>query len=167
MNIYVVRHGETDYNLEGRFQGRKDIDLNENGINQVKLIKEEISQIDFDIVFVSPLKRAIHTLEILEQRRYIIDKRIIERSFGLLEGKKSIRDYEQNVEKYKIEPLNQVKNRVFNFLDEILKKYSKMNNILIITHEAVAQNINLYFNKETKKIKDFRLETGKYVKYIV
>ena len=167
MNIYVVRHGETDYNLEGRFQGRKDIDLNENGINQVKLIKEEISQIDFDIVFVSPLKRAIHTLEILQQRRYIIDKRIIERSFGLLEGKKSIRDYEQNVEKYKIEPLNQVKNRVFNFLDKILKKYSKMNNILIITHEAVAQNINLYFNKETKKIKDFRLGTGKYVKYIV
>lgn len=49
--IYVVRHGQTDWNLEGRFQGRIDIPLNEKGKSQAKKTKEKLEGIKFDKVF--------------------------------------------------------------------------------------------------------------------
>jgi broad specificity phosphatase PhoE len=63
--IYVVRHGQTDWNLEGRFQGRIDIPLNEKGKNQAKKTKEKLEGIEFDKVFSSPLKRALETAQII------------------------------------------------------------------------------------------------------
>ena len=77
--IYVVRHGQTDWNLEGRFQGRIDIPLNEKGKSQAKKTKEKLEGIKFDKVFSSPLKRALETAKIITDEPIDIDDRIIER----------------------------------------------------------------------------------------
>lgn len=61
MKLYVLRHGQTDYNKEGRFQGQNNIELNEEGIKQVKETAKILRNINFDKVYVSPLKRAIDT----------------------------------------------------------------------------------------------------------
>ena len=67
--IYVVRHGQTDWNLEGRFQGRIDIPLNEKGKSQAKKTKEKLEGIKFDKVFSSPLKRALETAKIITEKK--------------------------------------------------------------------------------------------------
>lgn len=166
MNIYVLRHGQTVLNVQGKFQGRIDTELTEVGISQVKKSETELKKINFDMVFVSPLKRAIDTAKIITDKELTIDSRIIERSFGSLEGNDSIPDYEDRINEFGIEPLEDIKKRVNNFLDEIKEKYADKENILIVTHEAVAQNINAYFNR-VSNIKDFRLQTGTYAVYKV
>ena len=85
--IYIVRHGQTDYNVIGRYGGRIDVPLNEEGIKQAHELKEMLKNIKFDLVFSSPLKRAIKTAEIISDNEIILDKRIIERDNGELEGK--------------------------------------------------------------------------------
>jgi probable phosphoglycerate mutase len=95
--LYVIRHGQTDWNAEGRLQGQKDIDLNaigreqarQNGIDLAEILAFE--NIPFDFV-ASPLGRTRETMEILRQamglppRDYRTDDRLIEVSFGAWEG---------------------------------------------------------------------------------
>lgn len=164
MNIYVLRHGQTDYNIEGKFQGQIDIKMNENGEQQTDKAAIELNKIYFDVIFCSPLTRTKNTAKKIKNEKIIIDERIIERSFGSLEGKYGIPDFEENIEKYNIESIEKLTLRVNNFLDELLGKYKNVENILIVTHEGIAQVINLYFNKD-QKLKEFRLGTGEYKKY--
>jgi len=164
MNIYVLRHGQTDYNIEGKFQGQIDIKMNKNGEEQTDKAASELKKTYFDVVFCSPLSRTRDTAKKINSIDIIIDERIIERSFGTLEGQYGIPDYEQNLEKYNIESVENLRLRVNSFLDEIIEKYKEKENILIVTHEGIAQVINLYFNKKSN-LKDFRLGTGEYKKY--
>ena len=77
--IYIVRHGETDWNVLGKLQGSKDIPLNEKGIEQAKELREILKDVKFDIVFASPLQRTLKTAEIICDNEIIKDERIIER----------------------------------------------------------------------------------------
>ena len=97
MLIYVVRHGQTDWNAERRLQGQKDIPLNAigreqarlNGIDLAEILKVE--GIAFDFV-ASPLTRTRQTMEIMrtamgiDPRGYRTDERLVEVSFGDWEG---------------------------------------------------------------------------------
>ncbi len=60
--IYIVRHGQTDYNVKGKYAGRTDIPLNEKGIEQAHELHEILKEIKFDLVFSSPLQRTLKTL---------------------------------------------------------------------------------------------------------
>lgn len=151
--IYIVRHGQTNWNLEGRYQGRKDIELNQTGIIQAKEIQYQLKDIKFDIVFSSPLKRAYDTAKIICDNDIIIDNRIIEGCNGSLEGKLkseceefiNFNDFNEN--KYGIEPLLQFRERIKNFLDEVVLKYASQN-ILIVTHAGVSIYMRCYFEGE-------------------
>jgi len=61
MKLYVVRHGQTDWNINGKIQGQKDIELNDTGILQARSLKEEFNKLDVDLIMCSPLKRAKRT----------------------------------------------------------------------------------------------------------
>ena len=56
--IYFVRHGETEYNVLNLMQGHKDIPLNENGIHQAKIARDELKDLKIDEIYSSPLIRA-------------------------------------------------------------------------------------------------------------
>ena len=168
MKLYVLRHGETDYNKEGRFQGQNNISLNEEGKKQAQETRKELQNIKFDKVFVSPLKRTIETAKIVVPNYKIeIDNRIIERSFGKLEGKKSIPDYEERIKEFEIESIEELEKRVKCFIKEILNEVQKDQNILVVTHGGVAQIINKMLEKKYNEInfKDFILKNGKYICY--
>lgn len=152
--IYIVRHGETDYNVEGRYGGRIDVELNAKGIEQAYALKKVLKDIKFDIVISSPLKRAYKTATIITETEITIDDRIIERDNGELEGKLK-QDCPTNIDfnnlntGYGIESIIDFRKRIFNFLDEITKEYEGKN-VLIVTHAGVGIYARCYFEGEPK-----------------
>ena len=71
MELYLIRHGETDYNKERKIQGSCDIPLNEYGRELAKVTAEGLKDIPFDVIFTSPLCRARETAEWIARGRQI------------------------------------------------------------------------------------------------
>ena len=138
MQIYVVRHGETNVNVENRINSTNDDDLNEKGIREATELRETVKDIDYDFIVSSPLVRAKHTAELLnaKEKEIILDKRLQERYdwWNVYPQK----DY-GNAEK-----VLDVIARVHEFLDEIKEKY-KDKNIILVTHGGISKTINCYF----------------------
>ena len=89
MKLYLIRHGETDWNIVKRLQGATDIPLNANGEELARATCEGMKDIRFDMVFTSPLQRAYRTAELVRGDRnvpLIVDERIREICFGDYEG---------------------------------------------------------------------------------
>ena len=89
MELYIARHGETEFNAERRIQGNsKDSPLTQNGIAQAMALGKSLEGISFDSVYSSPLKRATDTVEIAFGGRYkpILDDRLVEIGLGVMEG---------------------------------------------------------------------------------
>ena len=89
-NLYILRHGETVWNREGRYQGRKDSDLTELGEMQALRQRELLASISNrpSNVYVSPQGRAVHTARLALEApdKMILDERLQEISFGDWEG---------------------------------------------------------------------------------
>lgn len=89
MLIYLVRHGETDWNREMKFQGWADIALNARGREEARALAVKLKDVAFDFAFSSDLVRARETAEILLEGRgtpLATDRRLREMNFGPLEG---------------------------------------------------------------------------------
>ena len=109
MELYIIRHGQTVWNAEGRLQGRTDTELNENGREAAINYGKTLTGIKFDKVFASPLKRARETAELIlkaqrekngnacdgtgypdakseDEPEIVTDPRLAEISFGAEEG---------------------------------------------------------------------------------
>ena len=173
MKLYLLRHGETDWNKAGRFQGQTDIPLNDAGRELARITRQNMPPVKFDRVYCSPLQRAVETAKIflegdfpLEQIRY--DKRIIEISFGEQEGAiiQQAKDDpthpmfnmlwhpEAYEPKGNAESFVQVVERANDFLqNEILPLEKECENILIVAHGAL--NRSLVVAAGHKEIKDF------------
>ena len=85
MEVYIIRHGKTDWNKECRFQGAKDIPLNEEGREAARKLGERLKDVHFDAVFSSPLSRAYETACIVARSAEKCDL-LTEISFGEFEG---------------------------------------------------------------------------------
>ena len=95
MELYLVRHGQTDWNKMCRFQGRTNTELNENGINAAVALGKRLATegVRFERIYSSPLNRAFTTAGLICKEIYkdddyeiIKDDRIVEISFGTAEG---------------------------------------------------------------------------------
>lgn len=89
MNLYLVRHGRTDWNVARKLQGRDDAPLNALGIEDAYDVKERLAAVEVSLLYSSPLSRALDTARILNQTRTLpiqIDARLIERDYGALSG---------------------------------------------------------------------------------
>ncbi len=58
MKVYLVRHGETEWNRQCRLQGQSDTELNDIGIELAEITATELKDVRFDAIYSSPLKRA-------------------------------------------------------------------------------------------------------------
>lgn len=83
--LWLVRHGETDWNVAGRFQGWTDVPLNDNGRAQARQLGKVLAPNDFAGVWSSDLARAIETARIAVGEP-AVDRRLRELDFGDLEG---------------------------------------------------------------------------------
>ena len=88
-SFLCLRHGITDWNRQGLFQGRTDIPLNDDGVAQAHAAAQRLRRVPFDHVVASPLMRALKTAEIISSAKdkpLAVDHGIIECDFGSLEG---------------------------------------------------------------------------------
>ena len=93
MEVYIIRHGKTDWNKEYRFQGAHDIPLNDEGRAAAVALGKRLQDVHFDYVFSSPLSRAYETAQIVtgslslsKGTQIKTDSLLTEISFGELEG---------------------------------------------------------------------------------
>ena len=75
--LYLVRHGQSIYNLENKFTGWKDVDLTKQGTKQAVDCGTLLKDIKFDLCYTSNLKRAINTLNIILEKIIILKKLIL------------------------------------------------------------------------------------------
>jgi broad specificity phosphatase PhoE len=90
LKLYLIRHGETDWNADGRIQGHTDVELNERGLEQARRLAARIPEEGaFEAIYASPLRRAYRTAELVGEALKLpvtADARLLERSLGQLEG---------------------------------------------------------------------------------
>lgn len=149
MGIFLLRHGETDWNAIGRCQGHTDISLNETGKKKIEqvafMFKKNISDINY--IISSPLSRAYESALIFSNSigykgEIIINELFIERSFGLAEGMltEEIKSKFPKLEIPKMESEKSVFSRAIQGLNYYNSIYSDAN-ILIVTHGAVLKTL--------------------------
>ena len=153
--LYLVRQGQTDWNLFKKFNGCTDTELNQTGIAQARLQAENLGSVSFDACFCSPQKRARQTCDIIYKGPIVLDDRLAEISCGEFEGTeetadalelfwRAIKSGNMGTESFK-----EFTERVCDFCDMIMEDY-KGKNVLIVTHSADARVINYYFNGKPK-----------------
>ena len=79
MNIYLLRHGQTNINRHGKYQSAVDKDLNEVGRRQAELLGKRLKNHSIDILYSSDLKRVVETSEIIN--KYINSEIIVKKEF--------------------------------------------------------------------------------------
>ncbi len=173
MNIILVRHGQTNWNVDNLLQGISNIDLNENGIKQAKQTAEELKNFKIDYIYCSPLNRTVDTANYIANNRnlhIIKDNRLLERSFGNYEGLngkqlnfKKYWDLDLNLSDNNVESINNFFNRIYYFLSDLYDKYNNSNyNILLVTHNGVNLAISSILCGFKENIFEYNLEPCNY-----
>ena len=67
--LYIVRHGETEWNAQGRIQGHTDVDLSDHGRQQARAVAQRLSGVNFDVIYSSDLSRSRETAQIILGQR--------------------------------------------------------------------------------------------------
>jgi len=159
MQIYLIRHGETDWNKQMRIHGREDIELNNNGILQANKCGQVFRNLSIDLIISSPLKRAKETSKIIASylgiEKVIIDENLIERDYGKLSGLIP-QEREKNCnsgQKDEMESWDDLSKRIKN----VLNNYSnniEYKNIIMVSHGAAI-------NAVLAILSDYAIGTGK------
>jgi broad specificity phosphatase PhoE len=144
--LLLVRHGETDWNREGRWQGLSDTHLNDLGREQARSLALQADGVD--VIYSSDLARARETAEIVAEDLGLevrLDERLRERSFGEWEGFNMAEIEERFAEEHgrwragegpgaeDAEPFAEFAGRIHDFLNEILERHSG-ETVLVISH---------------------------------
>ena len=156
MNVLLVRHGETAWNREGRYQGRTDIPLSETGEAQVRALRDRLASIPIAFAVSSPLSRARVTAEtILAGRAALeIDAGLVEISHGGWEGQLASDVERSHAEMFGVwrsapgrdapagpgaETLGDVEARAWPVLERICARLKGEDTVLVTAHDAVIR----------------------------
>ena len=156
--IFLVRHGETNWNKEGRFQGQIDIPLNENGKNQARKTFEYLKNISINKAFSSSMNRPYETAQIILQHKkdLKIEKidSLVEISHGLWEGKleseireewptllKNWHDKPEEVIMPEGESIKDVSERSIEAFKNICSSQKDNDLTLVVAHDAVNKTL--------------------------
>ncbi len=172
MKLYLVRHGQTDWNIKKQLQGITDIELNATGIQQAQDLAAQIraQNLQFDACYVSPLQRAQKTAQILTNNSIplITEPLIVERCFGELEEQAidpralqvDIYNIELNTNEYGIEPIRDLLQRTRQFLDQLRARHDPDATILVVAHGALLRALcaNIVGYDQNTNFSDFRFD---------
>lgn len=171
MKLYLVRHGETEWNHLRKMQGQMDIPLNEYGIELAEKTAEGMKDIKFDRIFASPLVRAKKTAEYIAENSGVIvetDDRLKEINFGEGEGSDinvvkadsahSLHNFfihpDQFIPMAGGETFAEVQKRGLDFLkDVVFPLEGEAENVAVVAHAAIIRSIMLYI--KDRDLKDF------------
>jgi len=179
--LFIVRHGEIDFNIEGRYAGSVDVELNDKGLQQARDLANEVAKLRIDFIVTSPLKRCRRMADIIHE---VINVPIVvmdefrERGVGVFEGltreeakNKYPELWAQNITRIYDgappggETIKEVENRVFAGLKKVRKEYNGKN-ILIVTHAFVGKMIHKFFhNMSEEQFFEYKLDNAKVVEY--
>ena len=170
LKLYIVRHGQTEWNVLEKFQGQLNSPLTEEGIEKVGKTGKELKNVEFKAVYTSKLRRTIRTAEIILEKNSFEKKKNIERKlkleklselneiyFGEWQGMdfkeiflkypKEAHNYFYDVKNYCAENVKgeELKDGLERFLSGLKKivNDNEKGNILIVTHGTVLE---LFFN---------------------
>ena len=151
--IYFIRHGETEYNREGRVQGHLDIPLNEKGLRQAAEAREVCKDKKIDVIYCSPLERAMLTAQIINEVHgveVVIDDRLIELHMGSVQGK-TIKDCTEQEIKYAFDyPEKNGGESLPDFFKRVGEAYKDIEslnkNVLIVSHGGVYRALYKLIN---------------------
>lgn len=160
MKLYLIRHGETEWNVLRRLQGRADIPLNENGKELAEKTGKALAGVPFTRIYSSPLKRAFETAQYIRGDReleIIKEERLQEISFGDFEGLSCSKDHYtipdphfmdffEHPDRYVApkggESIPEMCKRTTSFLRELVEDRSLENDtILLSTHGAAMMGL--------------------------
>lgn len=165
MDLYILRHGTTAWNVEHKLQGRTDIPLDDRGVLMATLTGQTLKDkgVSFDLVFSSPLIRAYETAHLIAPDSNIAtDERLLELSFGQCEGKvtddmlksdsspfrffkKDPVKYNEEIPKEGGESLVSLLERTSDFLREVIEPYAATNKrILVSGHGALNRGLLMH-----------------------
>jgi alpha-ribazole phosphatase len=158
LKLYLVRHGESAWNVKHLYTGQTDVPLSQLGEIQAARVAGKLSGLSFDAVYASPLKRAHDTAKPIAAALEMplrLDARLAEIHHGAWEGNPAAVIREQYADEYLAwrtqphrvqmpdgESLEDVSNRVQEFLQEVLAEHSD-GSVLIVSHDAVLRVIVL------------------------
>ncbi len=153
MKLYLVRHGQTDYNLKNLLQGSTDNPLNETGRQQARQLARMLEDVPFEIIYSSPLKRAKETAEIIREVNIykppiLLDERLKEIDMGEWEGRyfpAILEEHREMFERVRENPFeyvppggesfSQFVDRLRSFVEELRGKEHEV--VLIVAHQMV------------------------------
>ncbi|MEM0083814.1 MAG: histidine phosphatase family protein [Candidatus Methanomethylicia archaeon] len=177
MKILLIRHGETEWNVERVFRGRKDIPLSKIGRKQAELLGKYLRDIDINVVYSSPLKRALETAEYIVEYHdkpveIIVDDDLIDINYGSWEGKSEDEVKEIYGELYEEwinnphlvkfpngESLEDVRSRLMRFIGKIVRGIE--GNIAIVSHRVVLKvMICMLLGLDNSKFWNIRIDCG-------
>ncbi len=162
--IFVFRHGQTQYNKDKVFTGWDDPDINEAGIRECREVAEKLKNVNPTRAYTSDLKRAQHTLYIVlgekkDKIPIVVDKRIKERSYGILTRKSKTETEKEHPKEFPLwhrsydvappngESIKDVEKRVLSFLNDLLPELKKDDVVFISAHGNSLRPIRRYFEK--------------------
>ena len=164
MEIYFVRHGQTIWNVEKRFQGLSDSPLTELGITQAKLLGKKLKDIKFDKFYSTSLKRAYDTANYIKgnrkQKVEIFDD-FVEISMGDMEGIKQEdfkKLYPEQVKNFFFNQLEydpssfggesflEVRERVIRGLNKFIELNKNYERVLVVSHGATLKTLLHYIS---------------------
>lgn len=159
--IYLYRHGETDFNVEGITMGQLEginTNFTQKGYEQIDLLSEEIKEHEIEVIYTSDYKRTLETAKLINNDLPIfINKEIRGLNMGKYQGmdfnlfikldevQKSFSDY--NIPFENGESINELNNRILNFILRICNE-TNYEKIAIITHSAVISNLKSFVTNE-------------------
>lgn len=160
--LVLIRHGQTDWNVEGRYQGQADPPLNANGIEQAEALARLLMDTAIEVLYSSPLKRALQTAEILSRILkvpVIRDPRLMEINQGEwetrlrsdIERSYPERFYAWQKKPWEVTPpggenLSEVQGRVYSAIDEILRE-QEYTCIGLVTHRIPIALIKMRYQR--------------------
>jgi broad specificity phosphatase PhoE len=159
-SITVIRHGETDWNVEGRYQGQADPPLNERGFDQAHELADMLMDNSLDMIYSSPLQRALQTAQIIADHLHLplhTDARLLEINQGDWQTRlrSEIEDlYPELFRRWEKEPwevtppsgehLTEVQSRVYAAIDDIVVLHPT-HHIGLVTHRIPIALIKIRY----------------------